>query len=289
MIINTSAQPDMVRAAADQPRTDRTDRQDRTARLDSHDKSQVSKTDSLETKTGTANKTAPQDPHSHQDVNVPDVSTDFSVLVEAALNIIPAQSSQPSEDKPSKENTEQTKTSPQLRVAMPGAVLREQANQDSSTNSQSSNDEKSAQPLAPAEAQEAKSVLSDFSTLNPAESTPVQKTEAVSLENTSADRSSSLTLSDLENPVEQARQSWAPVLIKRASSSVEARMDTPAGQVLVTGRMTGSEASVTVTLPAALRPQLSQDGQMPEFQDGTYRWDWQQERDERPKKDSEES
>ena len=89
--------------------------------------------------------------------------------------------------------------------------------------------------------------------------------------------------------VEAARQSWAPVLIKRAGTDVSAQIDTPVGQVQVTGKMTGSEASVVISAPVALRPQLSQDGQMPEFQEGSYRWDWQQEqRDNQPKGDDHE-
>lgn len=94
------------------------------------------------------------------------------------------------------------------------------------------------------------------------------------------------TTSELDlTATEQARQNWAPLLIKRAASSVEATIDTPVGQVQVTGKIIGGEAAVVVTVPVALRPQLSQDSQMSEFQDGSYRWDWQQER-ENPRRDN---
>jgi hypothetical protein len=132
------------------------------------------------------------------------------------------------------------------------------------------------------------SIPADSSTDNPLifspETSPTQQGSKTSTSNVSQVVPTTASEVDL-TATEQARQNWAPLLIKRAASSVEATIDTPVGQVQVTGKIIGGEATVVVSAPIALRPQLSQDGQMSEFQDGTYRWDWQQER-ETPRRDN---
>lgn len=239
--------------------------------------------DSSADKLAQSEKVSPQESsETTQEPLLPADGKDFATLVQVALStVMPALTTkEASADTQSPtENTNAAPLEPRPVVGLKTTPIAKDGKSDTTAKKDAQSDP-AVSPQVAVVAQDAQFGQSEVSVVSDKPLSVQAPTQAAPA------RSENLHVTPDLDPgnVEAARQSWAPVLIKRAGTDVKAQIDTPVGQVQVTGKMTGNEASVVISAPVALRPQLSQDGQMPEFQDGSYRWDWQQERrDNQPK------
>lgn len=285
MIVSNAPQIDPTATSSSKPRVDRKTKSDSPGASDAADKARGKNTDRQTASIDDSSKTSPTEASPVQSESSSMAALEFASLVQAALNLVPAHQTKEAPDTVSDKSVEAGRLSSPPRLQ--GLTLA--AKEQQKSQQQDSGSGPAPTPVILPEAAEEIPAEIDAQTINPADGV-APKINVEPLADTPAPVAQHApTPLEAGDAIEQAKQNWAPVLIKRAGATVEARMDTPAGQVLVTGKMTGTEATVIVAAPAALRPQLSQDGQMPEFQEGAYRWDWQQDRQDRPERDSEES
>jgi hypothetical protein len=279
--LNTSPPLELQRQRAEQ-RPQESSRDNKTDRPSPKDT--LSKTNESENiaQTDTAEKTN-DSPETQQEQS-------FAALVQSVMaSVIPTETPKDTKVSPDTEALEKKTTNLQLEtqalvsVKAPSRETTLTGGESNLKDDNNSSDHNSQTPALTTTAE----VATDTSLVFSPEPSPVQQGSKANTSNAPQSLPANTSEIDLA-ATEQARQSWAPLLIKRAASSVEAKIDTPVGQVQVTGKITGGEATVVVSAPISLRPQLSQDGQMSEFQDGTYRWDWQQERENPRRNNSEE-